>query len=127
MEAKPTRPKRDRSAYWRARSAKRRQEPGYQEAQSAIYKAWHEKHSKDPDRLARKAEQMRSYSQMHREKHVARRLLRTAIEAGRVVRQPCAVCGEERVEGHHVAYDMPLDVVWLCRLHHRELHAKATQ
>ena len=119
---------RDRSDYWRERSALRRQNPAYREAQRARYVAWQQKNGQDPERLARKAEQMRGYSQLHRERHAARRALRAAIESGRVSPQPCAVCGNQHVEGHHVAYDMPLDVVWLCKPHHRQLHneAKAT-
>jgi hypothetical protein len=38
---------------------------------------------------------------------------------GRLVKQPCAVCGStEKVEKHHKDYLKPLDVVWLCRAHH---------
>ena len=119
---------RDRSEYWRERSALRRQDPAYREAQRARYVAWQQKNGQDQQRLARKAEQMRGYSQLHRERHAARRALRTAIESGRVMPLPCAMCGNAKADGHHVAYDMPLDVVWLCRLHHRQLHkeAKAT-
>ena len=47
-----------------------------------------------------------------------------AIEAGKIARQPCWVCGES-AEAHHGSYakDMRLIVTWLCPLHHRETHA----
>jgi len=109
----------------RLRNQRRRQNPTYREQQAAINKAWHERNAADPARLERKAEQMRGYAQQHKTRHAARRALRTAIESGRVSPEPCAVCGAARVEGHHVAYDMPLCVVWLCRPHHQQLHAEA--
>jgi hypothetical protein len=36
--------------------------------------------------------------------------------------QPCEVCGAESAHRHHDDYDKPLDVRWLCREHHAELH-----
>ncbi len=46
-----------------------------------------------------------------------------ALASGRLVKLPCWVCGsEENIEGHHPSYDLPLDVVWLCRTHHKQLH-----
>jgi len=36
--------------------------------------------------------------------------------------EPCVICGAAKAEGHHEDYDKPLDVVWLCRRHHREYH-----
>jgi ribosomal protein S27AE len=41
---------------------------------------------------------------------------------GRLIRQPCEVCGEKKVEAHHDDYDKPLDVRWLCPAHHAETH-----
>lgn len=35
---------------------------------------------------------------------------------------PCAVCGNPEVQGHHTDYNEPLDVMWLCRKHHRLVH-----
>lgn len=37
----------------------------------------------------------------------------------------CASCG--RPHGHHPDYSRPLDVVWLCDKHHKEVHAMARQ
>lgn len=41
---------------------------------------------------------------------------------GKLVQEPCAVCGEEDTEMHHPDYDKPLQVVWLCRPCHLAHH-----
>lgn len=45
-----------------------------------------------------------------------------ALQRGRLTKWPCIVCGAEKVEAHHPDYSRPLDVQWLCRPHHREVH-----
>jgi hypothetical protein len=45
-----------------------------------------------------------------------------AVKTGKLIKTPCQVCGELKVEGHHPDYSRPLDVVWLCRKHHNEIH-----
>lgn len=64
----------------------------------------------------------------NRHKYTAKRLVRAAIEAGKLKRQPCEVCGktnnQETIEAHHPDYAKPLEVVWLCRKHHSERHRK---
>ena len=56
------------------------------------------------------------------EVHAAHDAVETAIANGSLVRQPCEVCGVERVDAHHDDYSKPLDVRWLCRGHHLEHH-----
>jgi len=56
------------------------------------------------------------------QKYRARRMVHDAIRRGLIQRQPCAVCGDPKSEGHHNDYSKPLDVIWLCRKHHREIH-----
>jgi hypothetical protein len=51
--------------------------------------------------------------------HVA---VNNAVRAGKLAKQPCVVCGETQVHAHHHDYSKPLDVEWLCPLHHRRLH-----
>ena len=36
----------------------------------------------------------------------------------------CEVCGSKNVHGHHPDYSKPVEVVWLCPLHHAQLHTK---
>ncbi len=58
------------------------------------------------------------------EKRQAHKAVANAILHGRMVRQPCEVCGASRAEAHHDDYARPLDVRWLCMPHHRDLHAE---
>ena len=48
----------------------------------------------------------------------ARRKVATEVEAGRMQRSPCVVCGSARSEAHHEDYLDALNVKWLCRRHH---------
>lgn len=81
---------------------------------------------KNPAVLARRAADMARYQKdpALRDKHVARWKVRRAIAAGKLVRQPCEVCKKEPAHGHHDDYSKPLDVRWLCPVHHREHHAR---
>ena len=58
------------------------------------------------------------------EKQRARTKLQTAVRWSGLTRQPCATCGEQKVEAHHDDYSRPLDVVWLCGKHHRMRHGR---
>lgn len=56
------------------------------------------------------------------DKYKARNALNNAIRDGRIQRGGCQVCGVCQVEGHHHDYSKPLDVEWLCKKHHTEIH-----
>lgn len=118
---------RDLKAYWRERSKRRREDPEYRAQQAVWNKKWHETKGRTPERLARKAAQMRTYSKDERtaEHHKARQKTRQAIASGKLKRLPCEVCGSTTVHAHHDDYSRPLDVRWLCPKHHAEHHAKA--
>lgn len=67
---------------------------------------------------------MREYRKLPevRRKDSARSALKRAIKSGKVIRKPCSKCGGEKSQGHHEDYSRPLDVVWLCRNCHSEIH-----
>ena len=51
------------------------------------------------------------------------RMLNNAVDAGKIKRGPCEVCGTTvGVHGHHDDYSKPLEVRWLCKDCHREYH-----
>lgn len=56
------------------------------------------------------------------EKYRARNKTYAALKSGALVRKPCVVCGAEKVDAHHPDYSKPLEVIWVCRRHHVELH-----
>jgi hypothetical protein len=60
----------------------------------------------------------------NRYKVAAHALVRRAIDAGRLVRKPCEICNAENTHSHHDDYGKPLDVRWLCPLHHKKIHRK---
>lgn len=80
----------------------------------------------DPTVRARRAADMARYAKdpALRVRHKARWQVRRAIASGKLVRQPCEVCGTQPAHGHHDDYSKPLDVRWLCPVHHREHHAR---
>lgn len=71
------------------------------------------------------SERKRRYEDKHPLKAEARKIYRYALRMGRLEKQPCEVCGEFEVDGHHDDYLKPLEVRWLCRKHHAEHHQKA--
>ena len=50
-----------------------------------------------------------------------------AVRYGRLLKQPCRICkklhGKEiKAEAHHCDYNKPLEIQWLCRIHHKAWH-----
>ena len=60
--------------------------------------------------------------QKNRERLKIKDAVRYAVKTGKLVKLPCIECGELKVEAHHPNYENALDVVWLCRKHHNEIH-----
>lgn len=55
----------------------------------------------------------------------ASRKVHYALKTGELEWWPCEVCGSYDVRAHHEDYSKPLEVRWLCPLHHKELHINA--
>ena len=42
-------------------------------------------------------------------------------------KQKCIICSRSKIDMHHVHYELPIFVIWLCRKHHIELHTIANR
>ncbi len=78
--------------------------------------------AKLPHRIELKKEIVRRWNKKHPDRRNAQQKLRHAVQSGLVKKHPCWVCGE-KAEAHHPDYSSPLDVVWLCTVHHKQTHA----
>ncbi len=56
-------------------------------------------------------------------KYSAQTAVGNAVRDGRLKKMPCDICGDLKVHAHHDDYSKPLDVRWLCPLHHARYHA----
>lgn len=69
---------------------------------------------------------MREYMKTDRHKNTekwnARSLARKNVE-----KLPCEICGNPKTDAHHEDYSKPLEVHFLCHLHHQQYHAKLIQ
>jgi hypothetical protein len=57
-----------------------------------------------------------------RVKENARGRVRYRIKYGSLVRGVCLICGAPNADAHHQDYSKPLQIHWLCRLHHKAVH-----
>ena len=64
---------------------------------------------------------LKSLEQHRRDIIYSRKAVSMALKKGELTKEPC-MCGETKVEGHHPDYKKPLEVVWMCKRHHTELH-----
>jgi hypothetical protein len=68
----------------------------------------------------------RAWRKRNPEKAKAHWTVENNLRAGKIVKPTtCSKCGAEgRIEAHHEDYSKPLEVVWLCRKHHLDVHAQ---
>lgn len=64
------------------------------------------------------------WDELNKHKKACHAKVQRAIRSGKLTKQPCELCGEQKSEAHHADYTKPLDVQWLCPSHHVELHKK---
>lgn len=119
--------KRDYARQWRDK----RKKQGLTISGSKMPREYHRKYEKEyfqnPDVKKRRAKhaKIRRIDPSQSHKIYARDLTNKAIKSGKLIKKPCEVCGKNKVDAHHEDYNKPYDVMWLCRRHHIEHHAKA--
>src|SRR5260221_14377880 len=65
------------------------------------------------------------YSKRNPIKMLARKKVYREKRAGRLKEAPCR-CGSLKVEAHHPDHNFPLEIIWLCKRHHIEIHKSPT-
>lgn len=60
--------------------------------------------------------------QRYPERVKAREVVSRALKLGLLIKKPCKKCGNKLSFARHPNYKKPLNVVWLCRKHHRGVH-----
>lgn len=86
------------------------------------YVLYERRRNQQPERKAARAEYLREHRARHPEHNRARQALSRAVRTGVLTRRPCEKCGSSKSQAHHPDYSRPLDVRWLCVVHHREAH-----
>ena len=76
---------------------------------------------KNRKRLAKNKYEWRKRNLMKARAHLK---VARAVRKGILNKQCCEICSHEKVEAHHPNYNEPLNVVWLCRQHHAEIHRR---
>jgi hypothetical protein len=113
---------------FRAKERLRRSQPAAKELERKYKVAHREEHRKHTRRYRKahagsETEQTRKWTAKNPEKRRAHAKVWNALKRGLLTKLPCSVCGEERAQAHHDDYSRPLDVRWLCSVHHADVHA----
>ena len=87
---------------------------------------WHKeylrkRYAEDPEFRSRRA--LQAHKADTPEKIIARRRVNDRIATGTLVRGSCKICGKPKADAHHEDYSKPLEIIWLCRSHHKQYHA----
>jgi hypothetical protein len=77
----------------------------------------------DRNRPNKKERAAISRSKADKKKHYVNAIARRALKSGRIIKRPCHFCGKPEVEMHHVDYDQPLLVYFLCTVCHKRHEA----
>lgn len=77
-------------------------------------------------RLYRQTPEGRAAQQRAIDKYEAKNAIRKKawkkVYRSKLLKLPCAVCGDESVHAHHPDPLKELEIVYLCPLHHRKVH-----
>ncbi len=72
-----------------------------------------------------KTEIGKRYRDKFPEKYKAHTLVNNLVRDGKLIKpNECEICnyGSDRIEAHHENYEKPLDIFWLCKKCHNDIH-----
>lgn len=78
----------------------------------------------DRKRGGRQSEEYaKKWKEKNKQKAKAHGMVKYAIRKGELTKKPCENCGRTSdIHAHHDDYLLPLNVRWLCPVHHKEWH-----
>lgn len=79
------------------------------------------KRNQQPDRKLRESIRQKIRRAKNPRKYKAWQKVSNAIRDGRLIKQPCEICGELKVEAHHPDHRSAFKIRWLCHEHHRQV------
>lgn len=89
-----------------------------------------ERYTETPHGKERTNAAKRAYIERNKDIRAAHISADNAARGGKLWKSPCCMApgcfNTERLHGHHVDYDKPLSVVWLCQSCHSKLHRDFT-
>ena len=91
-----------------------------------VYNTSDRRQQKEYQQTDRAKELRADYQQRNLPAHSAHQKVYVALQAGELTQLPCEVCDSSNSEAHHEDYSKPLEVSWLCREHHQDLHRSAS-
>jgi hypothetical protein len=94
---------------------------------AGYYRAYDRKRQKSKVRQASTQAVARRWRENNPEKYKAHTALNNAIRDGRLKKRPCEVCRRRDSHAHHADYSKPLEVRWLCPVHHKLAHKEAAK
>ncbi len=85
------------------------------------YDKW--RYHNDIDRKYKIREVTINWINKNPEARKAHMIVHNAVRSGKLIRQPCSICGDTyRIHAHHKDYSKPLEVEWFCAKHHQRYH-----
>jgi hypothetical protein len=69
-------------------------------------------------------ERDKKYRIIYKDQINAKHKVKNALKRGKIRRVSCEVCGSEKTHAHHEDYSKPLDVWFLCPIHHVGRHKR---
>lgn len=66
---------------------------------------------------------MKRWVKLNKNKKNARTRIGNLLRGGKITKQNCFLCGSSsQINAHHIDYNFPSKIIWLCRKHHIDLH-----
>lgn len=67
----------------------------------------------------------RKWEKQNHEKYLAHKIVCELIRNNKLKKLPCVICNKSNAHAHHIDYSTPLEIIWLCPLHHKKIHKVA--